>query len=305
MFYKKRHLPSVSSALSRLVMKTGFLLSDETYLKILFPLKMGYSLNLKNPKTYSEKLMWLKLYDHNPKYTTLVDKYAVKEHVANLIGSQYVIPTLGVWDRPEQIDWNSLPNQFVLKTTHGGGNSGVVICKDINAFDKGKAIAKLNKSLKQDIFRTLREWPYKNVPRRIIAEVYMEDKTYNELRDYKFFCFNGKVKALFIATDRGSGNVKFDFFDADYNHLNLVQSHPMSGLTIPKPEKFEEMKAISATLSKGIPHVRIDLYEANGHVYFGEYTFFHHGGCVPFHPRQWDDVFGSWIDLPKINTDVE
>jgi len=279
-------------------MKTGSLYSDEMYLKMLFRLKMGYKLDLKNPKTYSEKLMWLKLHDHNPEYTRLVDKCAVKEIVARAIGNQYVIPTLGVWNRPEDIEWDKLPNHFVLKTTHGGGNTGVVICKDKSCLDKEKTIEKLKKSLKQDIYKTLREWPYKNVPRRIIAEQYIESGN-NDLPDYKFFCFDGEVKALFIGTERGTGNVKFDYFDADFNHLDLVQQHPMSGRDIPKPICFDEMKEVASKLSRGIPHVRIDLYEVNGQVYFGEYTFYHHGGCVPFHPQKWDDIFGSWITLPK------
>ena len=291
-------MPNIKYIISRLVMKTNFLYSDKMYLKMLFRLKMGYKLDLKNPKTYSEKLMWLKIHDNNPEYSELVDKYAVKAIVAQKIGEQYVIPTLGVWDRPEDIEWDKLPDRFVLKTTHGGGNTGVVICKEKASFDRENAIEKLNKSLKQDIYKTLREWPYKNVPRRIIAEQYIESDN-NDLPDYKFFCFDGEVKALFVGTERGTGNVKFDYFDANFNHLDLVQLHPMSGRIIPKPVCFEEMKEVASKLSKGIPHVRIDLYEVNGHAYFGEYTFYHHGGCVPFHPQKWDEVFGSWITLPK------
>jgi hypothetical protein len=294
----KRHFPALKAILSRLLMKTSFLLSDEAYLKALFRLKMGYKLDLKHPKTYSEKLMWLKLNDHKPEYTTLVDKCAVKKHVADLIGEQYVIPTIGVWESPEEIEWDKLPNQFVLKTTHGGGNTGVVICKDMATFDKEEAIAKLSESLKQDIYRTLREWPYKNVPRRILAEQYIEAEN-NDLPDYKFFCFDGEVKALFIGTERGTGNVKFDYFDADFNHLDLIQTHPMSGKQFEKPACFEEMKEVASKLSQGIPHVRIDLYEVKGKIYFGEYTFYHHGGCVPFHPQKWDDIFGAWIHLPE------
>ena len=281
-------------------MKANFLLPDEAYLKLLFRLRMGYKLDLQSPKTYSEKLMWLKLHDRNPDYTKLVDKYAVKEVVEQKIGKQYVIPTLGVWDRPEDIEWDKLPDCFVLKTTHGGGNTGVVICKDKTSFDKDKAIAKLNKSLKQDIYKTLREWPYKNVHRRIIAEQFVEGED-NDLPDYKFFCFDGEVKALFIGTERGTGNVKFDFYDADFNHLDLVQTHPMSGKSITKPVCFEEMKEVARQLSKSIPHVRIDLYEVKGHIFFGEYTFYHHGGCVPFHPQSWDYEFGKWIKLPIEN----
>jgi len=275
--------------------------NDELYLRILFFLKQRKFLHLKNPQTFSEKLQWLKLHDRKPEYTTMVDKYAVKEYVANIIGEEYIIPTIGVWDKPEDIDWDSLPDKFVLKTTHGGGNTGVVVCKDKNQLDKSDTIKKLNKSMKQDLYKSQREWPYKNVQKKIIAEVYMEDVKTKELRDYKFFAFNGIVKALFIATERGSGNVKFDFFDANFNHLDLIQQHPMSGVEIPKPSCFDQMKDIASKLSVGLPHVRVDLYEVNGKVYFGEFTFSHHGGVVPFHPKEWDFKFGSWIQLPEIS----
>ncbi len=259
---------------------------------------MGKKLNLGQPETFNEKLQWLKLYDRKPEYTTMVDKYAVKEYVAGIIGDKYIIPTLGVWDRPEDIDWDVLPERFVLKTTHGGGNTGVVICKNKATFNRQKAIEKLNKSLGIDLYRTLREWPYKNVPKRVLAEQLIENKS-NDLPDYKFFCFDGEVKALFIATERGTGDVKFDFFDSDFNHLDLVQSHPSSGKIIPRPSCFEEMKQVSSKLSKGIPHIRVDLYECNGRVFFGELTFCHHGGIEPFHPELWDYKFGSWINLPN------
>lgn len=259
---------------------------------------MGKRLNLDNPQSFSEKLQWLKLYNHLPEYTTMVDKYAVKDYVSKKIGEKYVIPTLGIWEKPEDIDWDSLPNQFVLKTTHGGGNIGVIVCKDKSKFSKQRIIKRLHKSLKQDLYGTTREWPYKNVPKKIIAEKYMEDTLTHELRDYKFFAFDGEVKALFIATDRGRGNVKFDFFDADFTHLNLHQSHPMSGKHFEKPQCFEDMKRIASEMSKGIPAIRIDLYQVDGHVYFGECTFFHHGGVTPFQPEEWDLRFGSWIKLP-------
>ena len=283
-----------------LLIKYGAWIPDRLYLQLVYYLKINKRLNLENAQTFNEKLQWLKLYDHRPEYTQMVDKYAVKEYVSNIIGDKYIIPTLGVWNSPEEIDWDSLPNQFVLKTTHGGGNIGVVICTDKKNVDRDKAIAKLRKSLKQDISRYFREWPYKNVPKRIIAEKYMEDKEAKELKDYKFFCFDGEVKALFIATERGTGDVKFDFFDAEFNHLDLVQVHPMSGKVVKKPLCFEEMKIVAGKLSKGIPMVRVDLYEVNGRVYFGEMTFFHHGGLVPFHPEKWDYEFGSWIKLPSV-----
>lgn len=230
----------------------------------------------------------------------MVDKYAVKDYVASIIGEEYIIPTLGVWDKPEDIEWDKLPNQFVLKTTHGGGSTGVVICKDKETFDKEKAVSKLRLSMKQNIYKTLREWPYKNVIKRIIAEKYIEPSPdLNDLPDYKFFCFDGVVKALFVGTERSTGDVKFDYFDASFNHLDLIQQHPMSGKDIKKPHHYDKMLSIASKLSKGIPQVRIDLYEVNDRVYFGEYTFTHHGGIVPFHPAKWDEVFGSWITLPE------
>lgn len=284
--------------LNGLLLKLSPILPDKFFLSCMVRIRCGYWPNWKNPQTYNEKLQWLKLYYQCPEFTTMVDKYSVKEYVSSIIGEEYIIPTLGVWDNPDSIEWEKLPQKFVLKTTHGGGSEGVVICLDKQSFDRTSAIEKLKKSLKQDIYRTLREWPYKNVPHRIIAEEFINNNQ-GDLPDYKFFCFNGIVQALFIGTDRSSGNVKFDFFDANFNHLDLVQSHPMSGRTINKPACFEEMKEIASKLSQGIPHVRVDLYEVNCRVYFGELTFFHHGGVTAFHPQKWDYIFGSWLSLPK------
>lgn len=298
-----KYFKNPSRIVTTTIITYGGWIPDKLYLQIIYFIKMGKKLNLKNPQTFNEKLQWLKLYNRMPEYTMMVDKYAVKEHVSGIIGSQYVIPTLGVWDSPKEIDWDILPEQFVLKTTHGGGNAGVVICKRNKTFDKQKAVNRLKKSLKQDISTSLREWPYRNVKRRIIAEQYLEDSSNpGDLPDYKFFCFDGEVKALFVGTERSTGDVKFDYYDADFNHLDLIQHHPMSGRNLPKPTNFNLMKELASKLSRGIPHVRIDLYEANGKVYFGEMTFFHHGGVVPFHPEKWDYEFGSWIKLPSKNT---
>lgn len=177
----------------------------------------------------------------------------------------------------------------------------MIICKNKKELDKSNAIKRLKRSLSQDLYEKNREWPYKNIPKRIIAEEYMEDTSTHELRDYKFFAFDGKVKALFVATERGSGDVKFDYYDDSFNHLDLIQQHPMSGRTIQKPQSFDEMIHVAEVLSKGIPEVRVDLYEVNGKVYFGELTFYHHGGVVPFHPKSWDYEFGKWIKLPIKN----
>ena len=283
-----------------LILKFGKWLPDESFLKLRFLVRMGYPVNLKAPKTYSEKLQWLKLYDHRDLYTTLVDKYEVKEYVGKLIGEQYLAKTYGVWDSPDAINFNALPQRFVLKTTHGGGNDGVFVVKDKNSIDEVDIKGRLFKALQQDLYKHSREWPYKNVKRRIIAEEFLEDQETGELRDYKFFCFNGEVKALFVATDRQKREEPyFNFFDADYKELDLKQGHPQNPVPPEKPKKFEEMKLVAAKLSKGLPHVRVDLYEANGKVYFGEMTFYHFGGMVHFEPEKWDEIFGSWLSLPE------
>ena len=277
------------------------LIPDKLYLELKYRMVMHKKLNLKNPKTFNEKLQWLKLYNRKPEYTIMVDKYAVKEYVASKIGEEYIIPTLGVWDTPDEIEWESLPNQFVLKTTHGGGNLGVVVVKDKISIDKGLAIRNLSNAMKLDLYKRNREWPYKNVNKRIIAEKFLEDKETRELRDYKFFCFNGEVKALFIATDRQTREEPyFNFFDADFNSLDFKQGHPRNEVLPAKPKTFEKMKEIATILSKGIPHVRVDLYEVNGAIYFGEMTFFHFGGVVRFEPEEWDYKLGEMIKLPIV-----
>ena len=288
--------------LASILMHLNFLFPDKLYLTLLYRLKMGYWIDWKNPKTFSEKLQWLKLYDRKPEYTTMVDKYAVKEYVGKIIGEEYIIPTLGVWNRPEDIDWDSLPEKFVLKTTHGGGGSGVIICKDKATFNKEDAIGRLIKSLNGCIYKSLREWPYKNVSRKVIAESYLEDSVTEELRDYKFFCFEGEVKYLFVATGRQKYDEPFfNFFDADYNALDFQQGHPRAEILPSKPQCFDEMKIIAGKLSKGLTQVRVDLYEVNGKVYFGEITFFHFAGVVPFNPKEWDYKFGEMIKLPFEN----
>ena len=275
-------------------------LSDKTYLKLKYWCAFGKSLNLKNPQTYNEKLQWLKLYDRKPLYTKLVDKVTVKDYVAQIIGKDYIIPTLGIWDSFDEIDFDSLPSQFVLKANHSGNSEGVVICKNKDSFDKEKAKMILGQALATDYYKDGREWPYKDVTRKIFAEEYLEDNDTRELRDYKFFCMNGVCRALFIATDRQKEGeeVKFDFYDSDFNHLDLIHGHANAEHKPQKPETFERMKQLAEAISKGLPEARCDFYEVNGHNYFGEITFFHHGGFVPFKPERWDQVFGDWIILP-------
>lgn len=281
-----------------LLTKFAKCLPDEWYLKRLFFIKVGYPLNLENPVTYNEKLQWLKLHDHNPLYPKMVDKVAVKDYVSSVIGNEYVIPTLGVWDKVEDIDWKSLPNQFVLKCSHDSG--GLVICKDKSRLDIDAAKKKLESSLRTDFYLLGREYPYKYVPKRIIAEKYLEDKETGELRDYKFFCFDGMVRLMFIASDRQNREEPyFDFYDNDFNHLELIHGHPNAPTPPKKPKNFKKMIELAEQLAKGIPHVRIDFYEVNGSVNFGEITLYHHCGFVPFIPEKWDTVLGEMILLPQ------
>lgn len=272
---------------------------DDLYLRIKYRLAIGKKLNLKDPQTFSEKLQWMKLYNRRPEYTVMVDKVKAKEFVAGILGEEYIIPTLSVWENPDEIDFAQLPERFVLKVNHNSG-TGMYICRNKSEMDVEKVKAELKKGLAEDYYKKNREWPYKNVPRRVFAEKYMEDE-YGELRDYKMFCFDGEVKALFIATDRSKGDhaVKFDFFDENFKHLPFTNGHPNAETTPQKPESFEEMKRLAQKLSKGIPHVRIDFYDINGRIYFGEMTFFHWSGLVPFVPEEWDYKFGEWLKLPS------
>ncbi len=273
------------------------LFSDKQFLKVIYRKLMGSELNLECPQTFSEKLQWLKLYNRNPLYTRMVDKCEAKKYVADIIGDEYIIPTLAVYNSTAEIDLDALPDRFVLKCTHDSGS--VAICKDKKTFKKNEAFAMLERGLKKNYFWENREWPYKNVKPRIIAETYMEDIGTGELRDYKFFCFDGKVKALFIAEDRqGDEETKFDFFDADFHHLDIRNGHPNANVPPAKPLSFEKMKEMAEKLSQNIPHLRVDFYEANGKIYFGELTFSHWSGFTPFEPEEWDLTFGQWLKLP-------
>lgn len=272
---------------------------DKWAVKIKYRNNFLKKLDLKNPVTFNEKLQWLKLYDRRPEYTQMVDKIAAKEYVAERIGEKYIIPTLGAWESFDEIDFDTLPDQFVLKCTHSSGDA--VVCKDKSKLDKEKAKEVLEKSLHKDFYIISREWPYKNVKRLIFAETYVEDEVTKEAADYKFFCFDGEVKALFIATDRPH-DTRFDFFDTEFNHLPIVNGHPNSDKKIEKPANYDLMLKLASELSKGIPHVRVDLYEINGKVYFGELTFFHYAGFVPFKPASWDKTFGDWLTLPDKKT---
>lgn len=274
-------------------------LPDGMYIQIYYFAHFKHFANLRNPQTYNEKLNWLKLHDRNPLYTKLVDKFQVKEYVTPIIGQEHIIPTLGVWDCFDDIDFAKLPDQFVLKCTHD--SEGLVIVKDKSTMDRVAAKEKIEAALKQNFYYIGREWPYKDVKPRIIAEEYMEDRVDGELRDYKFFCFNGEPKAMFIASDRASDHVKFDYFDLDFKHLDIKQKYPHADKPLRKPETFDKMVELSRMLSKGFPHVRVDFYEVEGHLYFGELTFYHFSGFMPFEPDKWDYIFGKWLKLPEVD----
>ena len=276
-------------------------LPDAIYLKLLYRFKMGHRLDLKNPKTFTEKLQWLKLYNRKPEYTKMVDKYAVKDYVSGIIGPEYIIPTIGVWNKPEDIDWDSLPNQFVLKTTHGGGGGGVVICKDKETFNNDEAIVKLNHSLKADIYRGFREWPYKNVPKRIIAERFMTSEQSGDtesLLDYKFFCFNGKVK--FYKVDFGRFvEHHANYYSPEGNLLPFGEQglEPDFNYPIKLPSNLDEMISIAERISQGEPFLRVDLYNINGKIYFGEITFFPGSGLLPWTHKETDVEIGQYLEI--------
>ena len=274
------------------------LIPDALYLKIQYRRYFHRGLDLNAPRTYNEKLNWLKLYDRNPLYVKLADKYEMKKYVSDVIGEKYVVPVYGIWSDVDEIDFKTLPYPCVLKTTHDSG--GIVICKKKEEVDLIFAKAKLSKSLHKDFYYYNREWCYKHVPHRILAEQYIEDSTDQELRDYKFFCFGGIPRFLFVATGRASGDTRFDFFDMDYNWLDVAQHYPHADQRPHKPHQFELMKELAKKLSSGIPQVRIDFFEANGQIYVGEFTFYHFGGFMPFEPDSWDYKFGEMLQLPSV-----
>lgn len=289
--------------LDAIVRKFGYWLPDKAYLNLRYRFNMGHWVDWHNPSLYQEKLQWLKVYNREDQYTKMVDKISAKEYVGSLIGDRYIIPTLGVWNRFEEIDFDQLPNQFVLKTNNGGGNTGVIICKDKTTLDKEKAKQCIEVSLTSSIYKTYREWPYKNVEPKIFAETYMEDDSeFNKggLSDYKFTCFNGTADNVMVCCDRQSGETKFYFFDQKWDLLPLNKrgKETDSSFKLPKPDCMDEMFEIAGKLSEGIPFLRVDLYCINGRPYFGETTFFPASGFDPNILPETELLFGGKIILP-------
>lgn len=271
---------------------------DKLYLKILYKIVLKKKLDLKNPKTFNEKLQWLKLYDRNPEYTKMVDKYEAKEYVSSIIGEEYIIPTLGVYDKFEDINFDKLPNQFVLKCTHDSG--GLAICKNKKELDIDSLKSKIERRLRYQYFYSGREWPYKNIKPRIIIEKYMEDKKNEDLLDYKFMCFNGKVKCSFVCSNRNSEEgLNVDFYDLNWNKMPFERHYKISNVEIEKPKNYELMIKLAEKLSENTIFLRVDFYEINGKVYFGELTFYPGSGCEEFTPEEYDKILGDWIKLPK------
>lgn len=275
-------------------------MDDKKYLQKMFRARMGYALNIDNPVSFNEKIQWLKLNDRRPEYSKMVDKYLAKDFVSKIIGGGYIIPTIGVWKRFEDIDFSELPEQFVLKCTHDSG--GLVVCRNKSDLDILAARAKIERSLKRRFYLTFREWAYKNVEPQILAEKYMEDQPNSSLVDYKFFCFNGKPKLLYISEGlEHHPTAKISFFDLKGKLLPFYRKDykPFEN-DINLPSNFNEMLQIAERLSMAInnPFVRIDLYDIKGRVYFSEITFYPNAGMIPFCPEEWDKKLGAMIELP-------
>ncbi|OJF91870.1 glycosyl transferase [Alkalibacterium sp. 20] len=255
---------------------------------------MGEKLDLEAPKTYNEKIQWLKLYDRKEAYTQQVDKYEVRAYISEKIGSDYLVPIHGVYDSVEEIDWSNLPEKFVLKATHGSRSN--VICDNKEKLDVEKAKKNLNKWMKRNWYWYGRAYPYKNIKPRIICEEFLQDN----ITDYKFMCFNGEPKQIQVHRDRHNdlASKTLDFYDMNWNLTDISRPNEKSGPKTEKPKRFDEMVAIAKTLSAGDIHVRVDLYEVGGKIFFGEKTFYSSSGFAPFTEKKDDYLLGSWISLP-------
>lgn len=296
----KHFIENPSRMLTKLMVRhCPELVPDKQYIQYLWEQKMDYPLDLKNPRTFNEKLQWLKLYDRKPEYTTMVDKYRVKQWVADRIGEEYVIPTLAVYQSVDEIDLEKLPDQFVMKCNHDSGS--VVICRDKDSFDLDAVKRRLGKAMKRNYYWNCREWPYKKVLPKIIAEEYLEEKNSYSISDYKFFCFNGLPKMMYVS--KGLENhetAAMSFYDMNFDLLDCKRKDfkPCDGMVC-KPMNFEKMKDFAGILSCNVPHLRVDFYEVDGKLFFGENTFSTNGGWIPFEEKRWDVLMGEWLELPK------
>lgn len=273
--------------------------SDKYFIQKKYFLKTGKKLMLDNPITFNEKIQWLKLNDRNPRYTQMVDKYEAKKYVSSIIGDEYIIPTIGIYDSVENIDFEKLPKEFVIKCTHD--SESTIICKDKYNTDLNELKQRISKKLKTNYYYRCREWPYKNVKPRIITEKYMATENQKELIDYKFFCFNGNPKFIYVSqglSDHSTARISFANMNYEIEKFKRKDYKPFA--TLPKkPVNFEKMKELARILSKEIPFLRVDFYEINQKIYFSELTFYPGGGFIPFDPDEYDKVLGKMLELPK------
>lgn len=272
-------------------------LPDELYLRICFRIKMGYSLNLESPRTFNEKIQWLKLHDRRPEYTRLVDKLEVRNYIQSRVGEEHLIPLLGVWDHADAIDFSALPDQFVLKCTHDSASA--VICPDKSKLDEKAVRKNLARHLHRNYFWAGREWPYKNVTPRIMAEQYVSNADGTPLIDYKFFCFNGQPQTIEMHLDRSSA-LRINTYDPDWRFLPFsTVNYPNDPSRIaPRPDKLDEMLSFVKRIVPQCPFIRADIYVVGDRIYFGELTLYRSGGLEAFVPEQFDQILGDWIALP-------
>lgn len=288
--------------MSKVFMKLSRLASiipDKQYISMVYRIRMGKSMNWRNPRSFSEKLQWLKVYYRKPELIRLVDKYEMKSYVEECLGPGYTVPTIGLWNSVDEIDFNALPNRFVIKCTHDSGSN--ILCKDKSKLDYERVKNKLKICLKNNLYYLSREWPYKNVQPRIIAEEYLEDKTRNSLTEYKLFCFGGTVKMVLICKGVAhTDNRTNDFCGVNLNRLPFTSLLPNSSEELEKPACYNELLECAAKLSKGLPQVRVDAYVVGDRIYFGELTLFHNSGLRKYEPDEWDYKIGEWLTLPEV-----
>lgn len=280
------------------MVKTAGLYPDKFYIKCQFKHALHYSLNLKKPETYQEKLQWLKLYDRKPIYTIMADKYLAKQFIVNYIGERYIIPTIAIYNHTKDINYESLPDQFVIKTTHDSGT--VLICRNKTKLNIPKTNKYLEKKLRKKYYLKEREFQYKDINPHIIIEQLI-GKEGEDLMDYKFFCFDGIPKLMMIISNRwGEDGHKADFYDMEGNYIKISQIGYSNSVIPPAiPPVFDEMKVLASKLSNGLPHLRVDFYFTEGRIYVGELTFFDSGGYLSFIPEEYNKILGDWIKLPE------
>lgn len=283
-----------------------YLVPDRLSIRHSFREKVGYECNLKDPQSYNEKIQWLKLHDRKPFYKDLCDKYKAKAIIGDVIGGEYIIPTLGRWDKFDDIDFTALPDSFVLKCNHDSANT--IIVRDKASFDYDTARTRLSNALKTDYYHDLgKQWAYKGIERCIIAEPLLKNDDSSELMDYKYLVFNGKCKCTLVSSERfSSTGVKMDFYDTDWNLMPFIRHYPNSKDGVPKPEGYGLMVSLAEKIARFIdnPFIRVDFYQVGSKVYFGEATFYPGGGMSEFTPREWDFILGSWIDLEHKTSDL-